>query len=108
MPKVVVTPNRVRVHLDHYWQFYEKYPHWFKDFRKHDVGRQGHTYRISVKFRNRWITYAWEFDRKSQVDFNPKTKTFFIFDKKAYSILRGLKLQGELKGYKLLKRYRVD
>jgi len=108
MPKVVVTPNRVRVHVDHYWKLYDKHPEWFKEFRRHDVGRDGYTYRVSALYRGRWITYAWEFDRNRQVEFKPKTKTFFVFDRKAYMILKNLKERGELKGYRVFRRYRVD
>jgi hypothetical protein len=55
----------------------------------------------------RWITYAWDFD-KIQVEYRPKTKTFIVYDRKAYEILKKLKEQGELKGYRLIKRFRVD
>lgn len=111
MPNVVVSPNRVRVHLGNYWQLYDKYPERFKNFRRHDVGRDGYTYRMTVQFKRdgewKWITYAWEFSRE-QVEYDSKSKRFIVYDRKAYYILRNLRDEGYLKGYKIVKKFRVD
>ena len=108
MPKVVVTPNRVRVHIGNYYKLYDKHPEMFKEFKRHDVGRNGYTYRVACLINGEWRTYAWEFAKHVQVDFNRKSKTFIVYDRKAYNILKQLKEQGELKGYRLLKKFRVD
>jgi hypothetical protein len=104
MPKIYETDSRVRVHIGNLYRIYDKNPELFKEFRFHDVGREGYTYRMSVKYKGKWITYAWDFS-KEQVSWNSKTKTLTVKDRKAYEILKGLKDKGELKGIRLTRRF---
>jgi hypothetical protein len=102
MPKIYSTDNRVRVHIGNLYREYDRNPKAFT-FRIHDVGRKGYTYRVSAKYKGRWVTYAWDFS-KEQVSWNPKAKTLTVMDRKAYEILKGLKDKGELKGIRLIRR----
>jgi hypothetical protein len=105
MPKIYETINRVRIHTGPYWRKYKQIPELFEDWRVHDVGRKGKSQRLAVKVRGKWVNYGWSFD-KSQVKFNPRTKTLTVYDRKAYEILMSLKAKGELKGYKIIKRFK--
>ena len=106
MPKIKVTPNRVVIHVGKWWRKYRKEPEEFDAFRIQDVGRPKKSERIAVKLENgKWVTYGWSFS-KDQVRYNPDTKELFVFDGKAFDIIKKLKQQGELKGIKIYFKHR--
>ncbi|MHC1577167.1 MAG: hypothetical protein ACXQT6_00510 [Candidatus Methanospirareceae archaeon] len=63
-----------------------------------DVGREKHSELVLCRYRGEWRPYAWTFSKK-QV--RKKGRTLVVYDRKALEILRRLKEQGELRGYKL-------
>ena len=103
MPKIKLTKNRIVVHVGDLWKKYHRSKNkkaW--TFRIQDVGRSKHSERIAVKYRGKWRTYAWSFS-KEQV--KKKGRTLIAKDPKAYEILKRLKKMGELKGYKIVRRW---
>ena len=100
MPKVKETQNQIAVHVGDVWEKYEKRPEQF-EFRTHDIGKKNFTLRVAVKYRDKWQTYAYSFT-KGQIKLIGRT--LICKDKNAYDILSKMKEEGDLKGYKVVRR----
>ena len=102
MPKVKETYERILVHVGDLWKRNTMIglnmpKSW--NFRWHDVGKKGGTMRMACQIPNKgWHTYAWSF-LKSQV--TKSGRILICKDKNAYDILKKMKDEGDLKGYRV-------
>lgn len=107
--KVETSKNRITVHVGDLWKLYGKQREEAKNewqFRKHDVGRKGHTYRITVNpplANEGWQTYAWSFPRGTD-GVVKKDRRLHVYDDEMLKILLEVQGREELKGYKIVPK----
>jgi len=100
MPKVEETKNRIIVRVGDTWK--KGHANW--KFRYHDVGRSKNTLRLSSKSpRGRWMTYAWSFTKEQVMKIG---RSLLVYDQKAFDILKRMKINGDLKGYRIVNKIR--